>query len=222
MWELEAPDHYRLGMSLTEETLACMLGGYGIPAEVGLAAYARLRKQPANVLQDEERVLALLSEPLHVASRTVRYRFARQKAKRIAAAMRELPNIDEQLPDRALRDALTGLSGIGPKTASWIVRNWRGSDDVAILDIHILRLGRRLGIFDHSLRVERHYGSLEHQFLGFARALGARASMLDSVMWMTVRRMPARILANPTADRHPPRRASLKTGCSKGRQEALA
>ena len=43
MWEVEAPAHYKLGRSLEEELIACLLGGYGIPAEVGLAAYERLR-----------------------------------------------------------------------------------------------------------------------------------------------------------------------------------
>jgi hypothetical protein len=43
MWEVEAPAHYKLGRSLEEELMACLLGGYGIPAEVGLAAYERLR-----------------------------------------------------------------------------------------------------------------------------------------------------------------------------------
>lgn len=69
MWEIEEPDHYRLGRSLREEVLACILGGYGIPAEVGLAAYARLREAPATDLHDEDVVRALLAEPLPVHTR---------------------------------------------------------------------------------------------------------------------------------------------------------
>ncbi|MDZ3993341.1 hypothetical protein PspTeo4_24872 [Pseudomonas sp. Teo4] len=42
---------------------------------------------------------------------------------------------------RALRDWLLELPGIGYKTASWVARNWLDADDVAILDIHILRAG---------------------------------------------------------------------------------
>src|SRR5262245_36718563 len=34
---------YRLGRSLIEEVVACLLGGHGIPAEVGIAAFHRLR-----------------------------------------------------------------------------------------------------------------------------------------------------------------------------------
>ena len=74
MWETEAPDHYRLGATLDEELLACLLGGYGIPAEVGLAAYERLRAEAGTdhfSLDDPDRVFALLAEPLNVGGRPV-------------------------------------------------------------------------------------------------------------------------------------------------------
>ncbi|KTE20554.1 hypothetical protein ATE67_09910 [Sphingopyxis sp. H050] len=192
MWALEEPEHFRLGRSLAEELIACILGGYGIPAEVGLAAYDRLRPKLSDpvALTDEGRVHELLSEPLAVGNRQVRYRFARQKAGYVAAACRELPDIDDALPDRLLRDRLMGLRGFGPKTASWVVRNWRASDEVAILDIHILRAGVDLGIFRADWRVERHYDLLERAYLDFAEALGVKASILDSVMWMTMRQLP--------------------------------
>src|ERR1044071_2579779 len=41
----------RLGASLHEELAACLLGGYGIPAEVGLAAYDRIAR--SGVLEAE-------------------------------------------------------------------------------------------------------------------------------------------------------------------------
>lgn len=194
MWEIEEPDHYRLGRSLREEVLACILGGYGIPAEVGLAAYARLRAVHAENLRDKEAVEALLSQPLTIAGRSVRYRFAAQKARHISASMAGLDAIDAEAPDRHLRDALVGLPGIGPKTASWIVRNWRGSDQVSILDVHIIRACRALGIFQQTWRVERNYMLMEDAYLAFAEAVGARASILDSVIWMTMRRLPPSIV----------------------------
>lgn len=197
MWEVEAPDHYKLGRSLDEELIACLLGGYGIPAEVGLAAYERLRivnaEEPA-ALRNEEVVLALLEEPLAVEGRSVRYRFAKQKAGYLAGSMRQLRQVDQEASDRDLRDALTALPGIGPKTASWIVRNWRDSDCVSILDIHILRAGRILQIFPESWSVERHYLQLEGTFLRFADAISVKASILDSVMWMNMRQLPAAIV----------------------------
>lgn len=195
MWEMEEPEHFRLGRSLREEVLACLLGGYGIPAEVGLAAYARLRALPPEALHDAGAVQELLSLPLNVGVRSVRYRFARQKAGHVAGAMLGLREIDPASPDQALRDALMSLPGIGPKTASWIVRNWRSSDSVSILDVHIVRACRGLGVFQPAWRVERHYRMMEEAYLAFARAVGARASILDSVIWMTMRRLPASIVA---------------------------
>ena len=217
MWEVEAPDHYKLGRSLDEELIACLLGGYGIPAEVGLAAYERLRivnaEEPA-ALRNEEVVLALLEEPLAVQGRSVRYRFAKQNAGYLARSMRQLLQVDQEASDRDLRDALTALPGIGPKTASWIVRNWRDSDCVSILDIHILRAGRILQIFPESWSVERHYLQLEGAFLRFADAISVKASILDSVMWMNMRQLPVAIvrkLIDPeSVIREPSRRAPVQ------------
>ena len=210
MWSLDEPEHFRLGRSLAEEMLACILGGYGIPAEVGLAAYDRLRPQLNDLdsLADAERVYELLAEPLAVADRHVRYRFARQKADYVAAACRELSDIDDGLPDRLLRDRLTRLRGFGPKTASWVVRNWRASDEVAILDIHILRAGNQLGIFRSEWSVARHYDLLEETYLEFAETLGVKASILDSVMWMTMRQL-RKLRTTPTRHRA---RKGVKSG----------
>ena len=199
-WEMEHPQHYRFGTTLAEEVLACMLGGYGIPAEVGLAAYRRLRLEMhkcRDQMNDPDRIRTHLREPLHVSGRQVRYRFAEQKAIRIAGALSMMHRIDDTAPDRRLRDELTGLPGIGLKTASWIVRNWRGSDDVCILDVHILRAGRALGIFDARWTIERHYRTMEEAYLAFADGIGARASILDSVMWITTRQLRTAALRPP-------------------------
>lgn len=214
MWSIEEPDHFRLGRTLEEELLACMLGGYGIPAEVGLAAYRRLgramRRTP-DVLRDPLAVQGMLSAPLDVDGRAVRYRFASQKAGYIASAFRDLPRLDRGAADRELRDQLTTLRGVGPKTASWVVRNLRSSDEVAILDVHILRAGSALGIFDPEHRVERHYPRMESAYLSFARGISAPASLLDSVIWMTMRQIsPA---PRSRAERPNPASGQLAMAC---------
>ena len=189
-WSLEEPEHFKLGRCLEEEVLACLLGGHGIKAEVGLAAYERLRAirdTEPGTLTDAARLERILSMPLTLAGRSVRYRFARQKASYVASAFRALPGVDADAPDLDLRDQLTTIRGIGLKTASWIVRNWRASEQVAILDIHIVRACRELGVFPEGWTVERRYRDLEGRFLEFAEAIGARPSILDSVIWMTVR-----------------------------------
>lgn len=186
---------HRLGHNLQEEVAACLLGGHGIPAEVGLAAFVRLRDHDAlNGDVTEAELTKQLSEPLQVGSRSICYRFAAQKARYLHAAMRRLAT--ERAPmasGRQLRDWLTELPGIGLKTASWVARNTLDADDVAILDIHILRAGALAGFFDPELTVERHYRALEDRFIEFSQCLRVRPSELDSVIWMEMRMSPASV-----------------------------
>ncbi|MEQ4185210.1 8-oxoguanine DNA glycosylase [Pseudomonas amygdali] len=180
------PLNYRLGTSLAEEVGACLLGGHGIPANVGLAAFAHLRALGVfeEAVPSEEQILNWLSEPLNVGVRSIRYRFAKQKARYLHSALSALRAGDAPLhAGRSLRDWLLLLPGIGYKTASWIARNWLDADDVAILDIHILRAGALAGFFSKGLTVERHYLKLEEEFLSLSNAIGVRPSKLDALMW---------------------------------------
>lgn len=183
---------HRLGRDLVEEVTACLLGGYGIPAEVGLAAYRRLRDAGAlRAPAGEAEILKLLTAPLDVGGRPVRYRFAAQKARYLGQALKLLA--DDSAPTssgRDLRDWLLRLPGVGLKTASWITRNVMDADDVAILDIHLLRAGELGGFFDPALTVERHYLDLESRFLEFSHHLQIRPSELDSVIWLEMKLSP--------------------------------
>lgn len=187
------PAPYSLGRSLAEEVGACLLGGHGIPAAVGLAAYEYLRAKGAfaGLHHSQEQIEAWLRDPLTVNDRQVNYRFAAQKAKYLAAALPMLHTAPAFKEGKALRDWLLQFAGIGPKTASWIARNWLDADDVAILDIHIMRVGQVVGLFPKHYTVERHYLELEDLFLKFSRALGVRASELDAVMWHEMASSPS-------------------------------
>ena len=188
-----APVAYRLGRSLTEEVGACLLGGHGIPATVGLAAYDHLRAHGAfsGEAHSQDKLEAWLREPLKVAERQISYRFAAQKAKYLAAALPILRDAPTFSQGKALRDWLLQLAGVGPKTASWVARNWLDADDVAILDIHIMRVGQVINLFPRQFTVERHYFDLERLFLEFSAALGLRASEVDAVMWYEMASSPS-------------------------------
>jgi len=207
---------YRLGSSLEEELAACLLGGHGIPARVGVAAFQRLRARGVLAGTPSEHDLFVeLTEPLPIDGRLVRYRFAKQKARYLSAAIHAIrANSPSLSSGRTLRDALVALPGVGLKTASWIARNWLDADDVAILDIHVLRAGALTGFLDSTLRVDRDYLALERQFLAFSRAIGVRASELDALIWLemassasTVRRLMPNGLndARSTRRSHPRR-----------------
>lgn len=187
----------RLGSSLLEETVACVLGGHGMPAEICLAAYKRLfdegvlkKEEPTS----EERYFEMLSAPFQRREGgAVRYRFAKQKAKYLAKIHQAF--CEDALPanELDLRDWLMSLPGIGPKTASWVVRNYTGSDLVAILDIHIYRAGLLAGFFEQKQRIEKHYEQMERQYLEFANAIYVRPSILDGIMWSHMRLAPTTV-----------------------------
>lgn len=186
-----SPRH-RLGSTLTEEVGACLLGGHGIPANVGLAAFRRLQTlgMLANTPTESE-IFDVLSHPLEIDGRQIRYRFAKQKAHYLSKALLRLSTETPPLDSgKALRQWLIQLPGIGLKTASWVARNWLDADDVAILDIHVLRAGALAKFFDENLTVEKNYLELEEQFIRFAQAIGARPSELDAIIWFEMMSSP--------------------------------
>jgi thermostable 8-oxoguanine DNA glycosylase len=198
-WDFPAQPQFQLGRTLAEEVAVCILGGYGLPAEVGLAAFdrvaARLRADSQIALPDEAELLEMLSVPLNIRGRRIRYRFAKQRSRYLARALERVNLIDEDtLNDIGLRTALCDLPGIGPKTASWIVRNRRASDEVAILDVHIVRACQIMGVFPERSDPARSYARLESLFLEFCRGVGVRASVMDAVMWATMRNLSKKLL----------------------------
>ena len=194
MREHELPQRgHAVGQTLEEEIVFCLLGGHGIPAEIGIAAFERLRSR--GLISTKAHSIELFStnlrEPLEVSGRQVTYRFWAQKAKYVATALQTLS--EQPVPchsAREMRSYLMRLPGIGPKTASWIVRNWLHSNEVAILDIHIIRAGQLMNLFTPSERVEAHYFQMEQRFLDLAAAMGVPPSNLDALIWSEMRRTP--------------------------------
>jgi N-glycosylase/DNA lyase len=172
----------------------CLLGGFGVKAEVNEAAFRRLLETgilDVGRAASPEMIETCLSTPLRVKGRWVRYRFPRQRGKRLANALAMLgadpPPVDDV---QAFRRHLMKMPGIGPKTASWIARDWLGSDKVAILDTHVVRACQFMKVFPRKVRLPQDYDRLEHRFLEFAKALGVRPSVLDFVIWAEMRELP--------------------------------
>lgn len=181
---------HKLGENLFEEIAVCLLGGYGIPAEMGMVAFERLRGQ--GFLQGgatEEQMRASLKEPFIVGGRERRYRFAAQKASYLARSLQLAQDLDPRLHPRDLRDRLLTLPGIGPKTASWVVRNHTDADDVAIIDVHLHRACVMMDVFEPHSDPSKEYFKLEDLFLRFAEAIKVRASLLDAIIWDFMRRI---------------------------------
>jgi thermostable 8-oxoguanine DNA glycosylase len=156
-----------------------------MPSEVGIAAFKAVKR--AGLLEGaptEGDVESVLSRPLVLNGRSVHYRFCRPRSRYLSAAIRDLRRLDIQdKPHTEFRDLLTTIDGIGLKTASWITRNWLDSDEVAVLDVHVLRAGEIIGLFDPQASISRDYRILERRFLAFAAAISVRASRLDALIW---------------------------------------
>jgi N-glycosylase/DNA lyase len=181
---------YCTKQDLIHELGFCMLGGFGITAELATAAFTRC-KDAGLFDRFETRVevwVERLSERMVVNERLVKYRYPKQKAKFLAAAMSYVKGHQFRLDSPlALRNQLLEIDGVGYKTASWVVRNVLDSDDVAILDIHLIRAGRLCGLYSKHDDVQRDYLNMEERFLSFSRALRLRPAVLDCLIWDEMR-----------------------------------
>ncbi len=179
------PRQHQLTDSLFDEVALCMLGGFGMPFELGLAAFEALRDgllandpTPSDAAIEE-----ILLQPLSVGTSVRRYRFPHQRAKRLSAALRYLHASHPPSNPLEVRDWLTCAPGIGPKTASWIVRNRWPEASVAILDVHVLRAGVRATVFPEGARIASAYRQLEALFVAWADVEDIRPSDLDATIW---------------------------------------
>jgi len=194
-------NQHKLGDCVIEEIVACLLGGYGMPSELGILAFERLRDESLIKRKIEfEKLRKALVTPFKLANGSFKtYRFYNQKS----GFIHEFLNRDDldSIPienDILFRNWLLTVKGIGPKTASWITRNWLQSENVAILDIHILRAGKIAGFFKHA-DVTRKYFDLEKSFIDFCAALNVLPSNMDAIMWLYMKetnRIALRVISN--------------------------
>jgi N-glycosylase/DNA lyase len=193
-WMTQSDNHennkYRARDSVVDELGFCMLGGFGITAELATSAFERC-KHAGLFTRLETRVevwTEALSAPLTIEDRSVKYRYPNQKARFLASAMAYVRQNQLRLDSgKMLRDQLLEIQGVGYKTASWVTRNVLDSDDVAILDVHLIRAGRLCGLFSATDDVQRDYLSMEERFLLFSQKLQLRPAILDCLIWDEMR-----------------------------------
>jgi N-glycosylase/DNA lyase len=181
---------YKARGTLAEEVAFCLLGGFGISADMSIAAFNACydAKLIQSMETNPERWSEVLLSPLQINGKFQRYRYPKQKSRFLAAAMYALAAKPlDHLHGVALRDALLEIEGIGHKIAGWVARNYSDSDDVAILDIHLIRAGILCGIFSLDDRVEKDYLAMETRFINFCKALQVRPAVLDCLIWDQMR-----------------------------------
>ena len=193
--------HFKLGENILDEVVACILGGFGTRSEIGLAAYNRLKER--KLIRNKvpyQLIHEALTEPYLINNKPIHYRFPNQRAKFIYQFLErdDLDNIPLQ-NDIDLRKWLVCNNGIGPKTASWITRNFLNSDKVAIIDVHIFRALLLMGFYTRDYEIQRDYIKLEQIFIGFCHAIDVQPSKMDSLMWLQMKesnRMAIKVLSN--------------------------
>ena len=183
------------------ELVFCLLGGHGVKYELALSATevlvdrgvlgrcARSGDRLQRWLQD------LLGRPWYQPTKLDgagrRYRYPKRKALLLRQAddwlrehardglLERLTTISEEQERRAW---LCGCPGVGPKTASWLLRNIGLGDGLAILDVHLLRALEATGRAGE-WRLPKHYSELENAFLQWSASLSANPAAFDLFLW---------------------------------------
>ena len=197
--ELVAPLRPAAEPELRRELLFCLLGGHGITYEMSASAVHAVGaldvfSPDRDHGQLAEELLAVLSEPRYDPPRSDgsprRYRFPARKTRLILGArdwVLDAGTLTEHLSSSSCeherRNWLLGCPGVGPKTASWILRNTGWASDLAILDIHVLRAMSEHGIATTPPTGARAYERLELQFLAWCETLGAAPAVFDLFLW---------------------------------------
>jgi N-glycosylase/DNA lyase len=128
-----------------------------------------------------------------------RYRFPNSKAKQIAATASRLYRDgagisillgNTQCPKSVRRQLIELCCGVGPKQASLFLRNIGFSEDVAILDAHVIRYMELLGLVERygpSMSSIRLYEQGEQSFRCHAANRGFTPATLDTAVWVVMR-----------------------------------
>jgi thermostable 8-oxoguanine DNA glycosylase len=184
--------------AVRQELVFCLLGGHGVSFELARSATDVVMTlcpfdpgwRPTDLaaaLQAE--LSAAKFDPRRRDGSLRRYRYPVRKAELVTAAvawvsvngplsihLAELPSEFER------REWLCQCPGIGPKSASWFLRNTGAAKELAILDVHILRAMREAGRLGEA-SLPRDYAAVEALFREWCEELGASVFALDLFLW---------------------------------------
>jgi N-glycosylase/DNA lyase len=183
---------------LRKELLFCLLGGHGVTYELGRSAAQVVQAlrpfdpswTPGRLRRTVHRELATPQfEPRRRDGGLRRYRFPERKATLIAEAISWVHaqrglrrGLAERETETERRSWLCGCPGVGMKTASWLLRNCNWAQNLAILDVHLIRALCEAHVIDER-SVPRDYEVIEGAYLRWAEQLGACPASLDLFLW---------------------------------------
>jgi N-glycosylase/DNA lyase len=180
------------------ELLLCLLGGHAVTYELALSATERCQAlcifDPTWDLEGlrvrlEDELNRAQFEPPRIDGSLRRYRYPRRKATLIAAAvcwLRSHGRLTDSLAaiddERQRRDFLCQCPGMGPKTASWLLRNLGYGKNVAVLDVHVLRAMATAGLIE-TVSLPRDYEAVEERYLAWCEEIEAPPAAFDLFLW---------------------------------------
>lgn len=128
---------------------------------------------------------------------TGRYRFFRLRADQLRRSRDELAKtpltvrLSWHSAAKDVRSSLVAaLPGIGPKQASMLMRNAGISQELAILDRHVLEYMKIVGLVEYhqpAIGTMREYERLEVLLGDYASLLGCSLGSIDWAIWITMR-----------------------------------
>lgn len=191
------------------ELVSCILGSQ-VPYEVALAAAEEIRD--AGLLENpmkqycfsvyEKAIYDVLRQPLHNPSWAPtgrRYRFAKIRANHISRTIWVVYSDGGSLQGRlracktareARRSIVEAGVGIGPKQASLFLRNIGFTEELAILDTHLLRFMRLFGLLQQAIKPVsslQKYETLENRLRNYAKRTGYSLGCVDWAIWVVMR-----------------------------------
>lgn len=146
-----------------------------------------------------EKIQTILSMALEIEGTSIKYRFPNSKAKFIAHNLLYLQlygglkSLLSQTEDIAQLRAffVKEIKGIGPKQSSHFLRNVGYSNEVAVLDIHILRYMQIQGIIEETyikaIGTLKEYEKLESLLIDFLRYMKYPIGLIDQAIWIVMR-----------------------------------
>lgn len=189
---------------LWQELVGCVLASR-VRFEIALeATRAVLEELPDPSSDDaclddlEARLITSLCEPGCVSPGR-RYPFPKSRARWISATVSSIYGrgltlkrvLSIQPCPQATREAIVGIvTGMGPKESSLFLRNIGYCNDLAVLDTHVLRFMRWVGLLKNppsSLARLADYEDIESILLGYARQIGLPIGLLDLGIWIVSR-----------------------------------
>lgn len=146
----------------------------------------------------EEKLEKIFTTPQIVGNSMVKYRFPKTRAKYIAynlLFLKDNGGIKEVLKNSKTtidirKFIVKNIKGIGPKQASHFLRNIGYSNQIAVLDVHILRYMSIQGVISEeykSVSSLKLYEYLELKLIKFLEFMLAPIGFIDQAIWIVMR-----------------------------------